>query len=114
MTMKTVNVKQAALAKARQRRLALDADRDARDRRVEAAVAEVLVLLERRSEIERELVDTNTTIGDALRRVLAEDVALDGAAQLVDLGPAAVRRLVRSSARRRGSNEPDLRRVTPA
>jgi hypothetical protein len=55
MTMKTVNVKQAALAKARQRRLALDADRDARDRRLEAAVAEVLVMLERRSEIEREL-----------------------------------------------------------
>lgn len=60
---KTVNVGQAALAKARQRRIALDADRDARDRRLEAAVAQGLMLLQHRAEIEQRLADTNIAIG---------------------------------------------------
>ncbi len=42
------STKQAALAKARQRRLALDQDRAARDSRVELAAAEVYVLIEER------------------------------------------------------------------
>ncbi|MDT4951649.1 MAG: hypothetical protein QOJ37_4244, partial [Pseudonocardiales bacterium] len=41
---RTVNAKQAALRKAREKRLALDADRDARDRRIEDATADVLLL----------------------------------------------------------------------
>lgn len=92
---KTVNVRQAALAKARHRRIALDADRDARDRRLEDAVAQVIVQLEHRAEIEQRLADTNITIGHALHQVLAEDVGLQGVAQLVDLDPAEVRRLTR-------------------
>jgi IS5 family transposase len=99
MTMKTVNVKQAALAKARQRRLALDAERDERDRRVEDAAAEVFVLLGKRAEVERGVAETNAAIGRALRQVLEEGVGVDAAAQLVDLDAAEVRRLTKPTAK---------------
>ena len=47
----TVRATQAALVKARQRRLAIDAERDERDRRVEQTAADGLVLLADRAEL---------------------------------------------------------------
>lgn len=89
---RTVNAKQAALRKAREKRLELDADRDARDRRVEEATAEVLLLLDRRVEMEAAAARLDERIGDALRRLLGEGTDVTGAAQLVGLTPADVRR----------------------
>lgn len=66
----TPNSKQTALVTARARRRALDADRVARDRRIQAATAEVLVLLDQRSEAQRALQHLETAIGSALYRLL--------------------------------------------
>lgn len=97
----------AALAKARERRIALDRERDARDRRIEEAAAEVLVLLDRRREVEEALAEANAQLGDALRRVLAEDVPAERAAALCDLDPLEVRRLSRPPARERSGGGPE-------
>lgn len=94
---KVVNNKQAALQRARARRIELDRDRDLRDRRIEEAAAEVFVLLEQRSAAELVLAETNTAIADQLRLVLAENVGVEGAAALVDLDVSEVRRLTRAA-----------------
>ena len=86
---RTLGVKQEALAKARARRLALDADRDVRDRRVEAAAAEVFVLLAERAEAERAVIAADTAIGAALRRLLAEGIAIDGVSTIGRAGSSS-------------------------
>jgi hypothetical protein len=92
---KVANTKQAALVRARQQRIALDCDRDARDRRLEHATAEVFVLLDQRAEAEKQFDAVNAMLGGALRSVLAEGVDVRVAAQLVCMEAAEVRRLVR-------------------
>lgn len=94
---RTVAVRQAALARARERRLALDAERDARDRRVEEATAEVLVLVDARRDAERSLSELDAAIGAALRRLLGEGIGVRGVAGLVGLEPVEVRRRLRAS-----------------
>lgn len=96
--MRVANGRQAALARARERRIALDEGRDARDLRVEETAAEVFVLLEERAAAETKASETSAAIGERLRRLLAEDVGVDGVAQLVDLDVAEVRRLTRPAA----------------
>ncbi len=92
------STKQAALAKARQRRVALDQDRAARDSRVEQAAADVYVLIEDRSAAEQAVQAANVAIGAVLRRLLEqESLTLDGVAQLCELELAEVRRLTRTS-----------------
>lgn len=92
---RTVTTRQAALRKAREKRLALDENRDARDRRVEDATADVLVKLDERARTEVALARINEQIGAGLRRLLDEGVGMDGAAKLVGLGMGEVRRLTR-------------------
>lgn len=93
------STKQAALAKARQRRVALDQDRAARDSRVEQAAADVYVLIEDRSAAEQAVQAANVAIGAVLRRLLEqESLTLDGVAQLCELELTEVRRLARTSA----------------
>lgn len=94
---RTVTTRQAALAKARERRLALDAERDARDRRVEEATAEALVLLEHRAAAEVAVRDANAELATVLKKLLDDGVGPDGAASLVGLEVADVRRLTRSA-----------------
>ena len=93
---KVVNNKQAALQKARARRIELDRDRDLRDQRIEEAAAEVFVLLEQRASAELVVVETNAAIAEQLRRVLAENMGVEGVAALVDLDVSEVRRLTRA------------------
>jgi hypothetical protein len=94
-----MGAKQAALAKARQRRVALDQDRAARDSRVELAAAEVYVLVEDRATAEQAVQTANGAIGVVLLRLLEqESLSLDGVAQLCELEPAEVRRLTRTAA----------------
>ena len=89
------NVKRAALVKARERRLALDRDRESRDSRVEQAAARVFLGVEQREVAERAVLDANVGIGEALLELLAERIAVEDVAQLCDLDTAEVRRLVR-------------------
>jgi hypothetical protein len=95
---RTVNARQAALKKAREKRLKLDAERDARDRRIEDATADALVELDERAEAEATVARINEQIGTALRRLLDEGVGLDGVAQLAGLDVSEVRRLTKPSA----------------
>ena len=89
------NVKRAALVKARERRVALDRDRQARDSRVEQAASRVFLGVEQRDVAERAVHDANVGIGKALLELLAERIAVEDVAQLCDLDNAEVRRLVR-------------------
>ena len=89
------NVKRLALAKARERRLALDRDRQARDGRVEQAAAKVFLGVELRKDAERAVHDANIGIGKALLELLDERIAVEDIAELCDLDTAEVRRLVR-------------------
>ncbi len=77
--------KQAALSRARQRRVTLDRDRAARDNRVEQAAARVFLLLEQQDAAEQAMQTANTEIAAALRELLEEGIALDGVAQLCEL-----------------------------
>ncbi len=95
---KTVKATQAALTRARERRVALDAERDAQDQRIEQAAAEVFMLLGDRSEAEAKVTTANAGIRQALRRVLDEGIGVDAAAKLVDLEAVEVRRLTKPSA----------------
>ena len=97
------NVKRAALVKARERRVALDRDRQARDSRFEQAAARVFLGVEQRHVAERAVHDANVGIGKALLELLAERIALEDIAQLCDLDNAEVRRLVRLPALAEGS-----------
>ena len=97
------NVKRAALVKARERRVRLDRDRQARDSRVEQAGARVFLGVEQRHFAERAVHDANVGIGKALLELLAERIALEDVAQLCDLETAEVRRLVRLPALTEGS-----------
>jgi hypothetical protein len=96
---RTVGRQAAALTKARERRRALDAARDEHDRRVEEATAEALVALEARSEAEQALAVATAALGETLRTLLAEDVSAERAAALLELDPAEVRRLTKTTDR---------------
>ena len=110
------NVKRAALVKARERRVALDRDRQARDSRVEQAAARVFLGVEQRHVAERAVHDANVGIGKALLELLAERIALEDIAQLCDLDNAEVRRLVRlpALADRDGSKAAQAGAAAPA
>ncbi len=89
--------KQAALNKARERRVALDRDRAARDNRVEQAAAKVFVLFEQHAAAEQAMQDAHAGVGKALRELLEEGITVDGVAELCELEVGEVRRLSRSA-----------------
>jgi len=92
-----VSSRQQAMAKARERRSALDQDRAARDRRVEEATAQVLLQLQERAAAEQAVQVANTEIGAALRRLLQDEgITAQGVGALVDLTVGEVRRLTRA------------------
>ncbi len=85
---------QQARTKARDRRLlALDAKR--RDAQIESALSDVAKRLRERDKARRVVQDAEEEIGKALRRVLAETVTINEAAELSGLTVAEVRRLSR-------------------
>lgn len=86
---------QAARQKARDRRIALDVGREARDRRIEDAAAEVFTQLEERAEAEQAIVAANAAIGAALMQLAGEGLSTEAVAELLELEPAEVRRLSR-------------------
>lgn len=95
MRARNVSRQADALARARERRRALDRSRDEHDQRVEEATACTLVALEARAAAEAALDVAATRVGEALRLLIAEDVSVDRAAALVDVNAAEVRKLVK-------------------
>ena len=96
----TAKTAQQARQMARERRLeTLHSDRAAKDERIEAAAAEVFLGLNRRdtarAKAQAEIDAAETSIGEALRRMVAEGVALDDAAKMCEISGAEVRKLTR-------------------
>jgi len=92
-----VSSRQQAMAKARERRSALDQDRAARDRRVEEVTAQVLLHLEERTAAEEAVHVANAEIGAVLRQLLDDEgISAQGVGSLVDLTVTQVRRLARA------------------
>jgi hypothetical protein len=89
---RVAKLEQQARTRARARRIALDYDRAARDRRVEAAAAEAILALEVRGDAERDVRAAEVLVGDALHRILAEGVKVGSAAQLCHLSVGEVQR----------------------
>jgi hypothetical protein len=88
---------QQARAKARARRIALDHDRAARDERVEAAAAEAILALADRDDAVSQVRAAEVRVRDALQRIIAKGVKIDGAAQLCDLSVGEAHRLRRAA-----------------
>lgn len=79
----------------------MEQDRRDRDRRIEDALAEVILALQARDHAGRLAEYADTRIGGALRRLLADDVDVARVAQLCELTVHDVRRLSRHRRTRR-------------
>jgi hypothetical protein len=90
--------RQQAMAKARERRSALEQDRAARDRRVEEATAQVLLQLQERAAAQEVVQAVNAELGAVLRRLLETRGSRRRASgrSLVELTVTQVRRLARA------------------
>jgi hypothetical protein len=88
-----VQERAARLARARQRRLELDKDREAREARVDAAVADAYQAQDDRHDAVRAIELAEQRIGEAINRILGEGVALAQAAELTELSVTQVQRL---------------------
>jgi hypothetical protein len=94
---RVATLQQQARARARRRRIALDHDRSARDRRVEAATAEAILALGERDDALGQVRAAQGRVGDALRRIVVEGIKVDGVARLCDVSVGEVRRLLRAA-----------------
>ena len=98
--------RQQAMAKARERRSALDQDRAARDRRVEEATAQVLLQLQERAAAQETVQAANAEIGAVLRRLLDDEgIGAQGVGLLVELTVTQERRLARAVPTAAGEGE---------
>jgi hypothetical protein len=83
----------ARLQRARQRRLELDKDREAREARIDAAVADVYQAQEDRQDAVQAIELAEQRIGEALNQILGEGVAVAQAAELTELSVTQVQRM---------------------
>jgi hypothetical protein len=83
----------ARLERARRRRLEMDKDREAREARVDAAVADVYQAQEDRQQAAQAIELAEQRIGEAINRILGEGVAVAQAAELTELSVPQVQRL---------------------
>ncbi len=97
MATRNVSKQATALARARERRRALDKARDEQDQRIEEATAGAFIALEVRADAERALESATGQLGKALKLLLAEDVSTDKAAALLELEATEVRRLAKAA-----------------
>lgn len=84
-----------AREKARRRRVLLDADRDARDRRVEQAAAAVFLAQLDQARYEAGLAAADGAIAAGLSDLVKEGLTVEQVAELVEVPPARVRRLLK-------------------
>ncbi len=83
----------ARLKAARERRLTLDPDQLARERRIDEASVDVEVAWEERAQAEQALAEAEVAAAAAIERLLAERLAVKDVMQLTGLDQATVRRL---------------------
>jgi hypothetical protein len=83
----------ARLQRARQRRLELDKDREAREARIDAAVADAYQAQDDRQQAVQAIELAEQRIGEAINRILGEGVAVAQAAELTELSVTQVQRL---------------------
>lgn len=83
----------ARLKAARERRLRLDPDQLARERRIDDATVDVEVAWEERARAEQAVTDAEVAVAGAIERLLAEKLAVKEIVQLTGLDQATVRRL---------------------
>jgi hypothetical protein len=100
----------AQLERARHRRLELDKHREAREARIDAAVADVYQAQDDRHEAVQAIELAEQHIGEALNRILGEGVPLARVAELTELSVTQLQRL-RAAAAGETRTGPD---VTPA
>tara|TARA_B100000678_G_scaffold160515_1_gene134195 strand:- start:17 stop:340 length:324 start_codon:yes stop_codon:yes gene_type:complete len=81
------------LKAARERRLKLDPDQLARERRIDEASVDVEVAWENRAQAEQAVTDAEIAAAAAIERLLAERLAVKDVMQLTRLDQATVRRL---------------------
>lgn len=83
----------ARLKAARERRLRLDPDQLARERRIDEAAVDVEVAWEERTAAEEAVTDAEIAAAAAIERLVTEKLAVKDIVQLTGLDQAAVRRL---------------------
>jgi len=83
----------ARLKAARERRLQLDPDQIARERRIDEAAVDVEVAWEERAQAEQAVVDAEVAAAAAIERLVAEKLVVKEIVQLTGLDTATVRRL---------------------
>lgn len=83
----------ARLKAARERRLKLDPDQLARERRIDEASVDVEVAWEARAQAEQAVTDAEIAAAAAIERLLAARLAVKDVMQLTGLDQATVRRL---------------------
>lgn len=83
----------ARLKAARERRLKLDPEQLARERRIDEASVDVEVAWEGRAQAEQALADAEVAAGAAIERLVAERLAVKDVVYLTGLNQATVRRL---------------------
>jgi hypothetical protein len=76
----------------------MDADRAARDERIEEAVATFLVHQDRWASLQEQAAEVAALAGAELRLLLSEGLTQEQVGQLCDLEVAQVRRLARAGA----------------
>lgn len=87
----------AARAKARARRIAVDAERVAREKQVEDAAAGFYLAAEHHAEIAGRLAASERGMGEHLMTMIAVGTDIDRAAALCDITAARARALVRAA-----------------
>jgi hypothetical protein len=83
----------ARLKAVRERRLQLDPDQLARERRIDEPSVDVEVAWEERARAEQAVMDAEVAAAAAIERLLGEKVAIKDVVQLTGLDQATVRRL---------------------
>jgi hypothetical protein len=91
----------ARLKAARERRLKLDPDQLARERRLDEATVDVEVAWEERARAEQAVEDAEVAAAATIERLLAEKLAVKDVVQLTGLDHATIRRLRQLHRRRR-------------
>jgi hypothetical protein len=85
--------REARIAKAKQRRLELDKDKEARDARIDQAVADVYLAQDERDEAAKVIEAADAKMGAAIMRILAEGVPMAQVAELTELSVNQVQKL---------------------
>lgn len=83
----------ARLKAARERRLQLDPDQIARERRIDEAAVDVEVAWEERTQAEQAVSDAEVAAAAAIERLVAEKMTVKDIVHLTGLDQATVRRL---------------------